>query len=666
MNFQDYGQIPANPLVSVIIPCYKQAHFLPDAVQSVVDQTYTNWECIIVNDGSPDDTNRVADKLIKKYPKKAIRLIEKDNGGLPDARNQGIRASKGIYWLPLDADDMILPAFLEKAVKVLQKHPEVGFVYSHIQHFGIKREIYYLPEFDPDTIVHADNTACVCSLVRRCVWDKIGGYNTMMKEGYEDWDFWVGCIEHGWKGYRIPEPLFKYCLKRHSMLTDATQKREQLIARIVMNHPALYHKRRLTQAEEIQKGKEPGKVLSRILIASSRFWPFQDEIALCAENLGNQLVKRGFRVDVATSFHQGRYSPSHHRGMNIIPLDTAKQINGIPSWFMDIAELISSKEYQTCILLSDFIDPIQLTLQYKNRFKDVLFFVQLFFDQESYQVVENNRHFKESFVELLKRSSSVILSSQSGLAADFMQKEGIEFEYIPQACEESPQSTDFRTEHIIPKECFVILIILDQWAKEDNLNFIPKFSNIPINWRIVIIIQSSESNNCCSLDIIKGAKNISQFICLNNLTESEIHDSIRASDIVLVYPTGRTGSMAILKAMSHKKPWISLTDCDAINEYNGGVIVESENLTNIIYILHDNPDIRCELGETGYYQWKSCHTWECTMESWESMIESGRCLHTYELSPDLKEKQKRINNKINFCLSSFKVKNQIMQKPNRA
>ena len=106
-----------NPTVSVIIPCYNQAHFLPEAVESVVSQTFTSWECIIVNDGSPDKTNEVAQQLIAKYPNKIIRLLEKLNGGLADARNAGITISQGIYWLPLDADDALAATFLEKPFK---------------------------------------------------------------------------------------------------------------------------------------------------------------------------------------------------------------------------------------------------------------------------------------------------------------------------------------------------------------------------------------------------------------------------------------------------------------------------------------------------------------------------------------------------------------------
>jgi len=105
--------------VSVIVPCYEQAKYLPEAIESVVNQTYTNWECIIVNDGSTDNTIQVAEFLIEKYNDKQLIIINQTNKGLPEARNCGIKASKGKYILPLDADDKLYPEMLEKCTSAL-------------------------------------------------------------------------------------------------------------------------------------------------------------------------------------------------------------------------------------------------------------------------------------------------------------------------------------------------------------------------------------------------------------------------------------------------------------------------------------------------------------------------------------------------------------------
>ena len=248
------------PMATVVIPCFKQAEFLPEAVQSVISQSFADWELIIVNDGSPDATSQVASDLIAKNPHRRIRLIEKPNGGLGSARNRGMAEAKGKYLLPLDADDRIHPEFLERTVRILESHKEVGFVYSHIQHFGDRTDVWELPEFDANTIATTDNTVCACALFRQEAYAQVGGYNEKMRpQGYEDWDFWVGCIEKGWKGYRIPEPLFFYRIRQSSMLSQSNRERLFLFATIVLNHPVLYDEASRTRAREIIAGRTARK-----------------------------------------------------------------------------------------------------------------------------------------------------------------------------------------------------------------------------------------------------------------------------------------------------------------------------------------------------------------------------------------------------------------------
>ncbi|MFV8358229.1 glycosyltransferase family 2 protein, partial [Flavobacterium sp. XS1P32] len=90
-----------NPQVSIIVPCFNQAQYLSEALKSVLEQTYENWECIIVNDGSPDDTKQIAQKWVEKDSR--FKYIFKENGGLSSARNEGINYAKGTFILPLDA-----------------------------------------------------------------------------------------------------------------------------------------------------------------------------------------------------------------------------------------------------------------------------------------------------------------------------------------------------------------------------------------------------------------------------------------------------------------------------------------------------------------------------------------------------------------------------------
>jgi glycosyltransferase involved in cell wall biosynthesis len=114
-------------LVSVIIPCHNQARYLSEAIGSVLTQTYSPIEIVVVDDGSTDDTFEVA----TRHPE--VRCVRQTNQGLSAARNAGLGASKGSYLVFLDADDRLLPQALEAGLECLNAHPECAFVYGHLQ-----------------------------------------------------------------------------------------------------------------------------------------------------------------------------------------------------------------------------------------------------------------------------------------------------------------------------------------------------------------------------------------------------------------------------------------------------------------------------------------------------------------------------------------------------
>ena len=236
----------ARPLVSVIIPCFKQADFLVEALDSVIAQTFNDWECIVVNDGSPDNTNEVVFSYIKKYPGRRIRVVEKPNGGLSAARNFGVRHSSGSYVLPFDSDDRLHPQMLEKCLAALQNNPGAGIAYTQTRCFGANDTLVTNQVFSLE-MLREENHIAYCSLYRREVFDQVGGYNTNL-DSYEDWDFWIGALERGWQGVCVPEPLFLYRVKDQSMYTDALKRHDSLIARIILNHPGVYGEKSVAAA----------------------------------------------------------------------------------------------------------------------------------------------------------------------------------------------------------------------------------------------------------------------------------------------------------------------------------------------------------------------------------------------------------------------------------
>lgn len=195
--------------VSIIVPCYNQAQYLDEALQSLYNQTYTDWECTIVNDGSPDNTEEVVRKWEAKDPR--FTYLYKENGGVSSARNLGIQNAKAAFILTLDADDKYEATFLEKALTVLLNNAEVGIVSSWGRYFTNDKQLQVyklMGESTVDFLFH--NAAIGTSLFRKECWEQAGGYDENPENGYEDWEFYLRICALGWKVHIIEEVLFFY------------------------------------------------------------------------------------------------------------------------------------------------------------------------------------------------------------------------------------------------------------------------------------------------------------------------------------------------------------------------------------------------------------------------------------------------------------------------
>jgi len=235
---------PRSVEVSVIIPCYNYARFLPHAVASVVRQTFTSWELIIVDDGSSDATLDTAKYLVAHYPNHRIRLLHQPNQGASVARNTGAHYAVGEYIMFLDADDMLAPTYLECTTAVLRARPSVGFVYTGMRFFGRDRHDWPSIPFDLQSLL-LENFVLSHALMRRVALEHVGGFDTVhFPKGLEDWDFWLRLAVAGWHGWHINELLVFYQRHEDSMMHKFTSEYDwDARAQIIRKHPDLYGRR---------------------------------------------------------------------------------------------------------------------------------------------------------------------------------------------------------------------------------------------------------------------------------------------------------------------------------------------------------------------------------------------------------------------------------------
>jgi glycosyltransferase involved in cell wall biosynthesis len=228
---------PADPKVSVVIPCHNYGRFLAKAVESALDQTHADLEIIIVDDGSTDDTAEVA----SRYNGKALYWYQPDSGP-GAARNTGINLSSGHYIAFLDADDWLEPAFVAECLRALGEHPDAAYAFPQVFFFGRREAISQFPRYDSASATRRRIPSC--SVFRHQAFAAVR-FDEGLRTGLEDWDLFHSLEEHGARGVLVDRPLVH--VRTHESggsMTDrliaSPHRRRGLYFRLMLRHFPLF------------------------------------------------------------------------------------------------------------------------------------------------------------------------------------------------------------------------------------------------------------------------------------------------------------------------------------------------------------------------------------------------------------------------------------------
>lgn len=227
--------------ISVIMPCYNDGQYIEEAIASLQMEKHPDVEVIIIDDGSDDSvTKTVLDKVVSKR----IRLLHTHHNGPSCARNEGIREAKGTYILPLDADDRIEHAYLDKAKAVLEKNPQCGVAYCKADLFGEASGPWMLAPYSFERML-VESLVFVTAMFRKTDWEAVGGFRTDMKDGMEDYDFFIGILALEKNIIQLDEVLFHYRIKKKSRTTEFVRDAEAVrraFRSVYEHHQAFYDK----------------------------------------------------------------------------------------------------------------------------------------------------------------------------------------------------------------------------------------------------------------------------------------------------------------------------------------------------------------------------------------------------------------------------------------
>jgi glycosyltransferase involved in cell wall biosynthesis len=201
------------PKISIVVPCFNQEAYIGETLQSVLKQTYTDWECIVVNDGSHDGSQAVIDRFAKQDGR--FLPFTKANGGVASARNFGFAQARGEFFVPLDGDDTLHPDFIRRCVERFESRPDTDLVHTKTKRMGESSKVWHLPTYSYDKLLW-QNMIVNTSMFRREAFRASSGYAEDMRHGFEDWEFYIRLLKPHSVVHFIDTPLFYYRVKKVS------------------------------------------------------------------------------------------------------------------------------------------------------------------------------------------------------------------------------------------------------------------------------------------------------------------------------------------------------------------------------------------------------------------------------------------------------------------
>ncbi len=588
--------------VSVIVPCFNHAEFLRETVDSIAKQTYRNFEIIIVNDGSTDNTKEVTKELVEDNQTLDIKFVDQENIGLSGARNSGIKQSTGEFILPLDADDKIEPTMLQKTVMALKDNPKAGIAYTWLRQFGENHATWECPDFDPALLLN-DNIMCACSLFRKRAWLEVGGFNESMKDGYEDWDFWISCYENGWTGKLVPEYLFLYRKHKTSMLSEANKKDGVLRAQIVANHPKLYGSVNVSISSSLLR-RDRGEVLRRILICSDFFYPSVGGIELLAQDLGELFIKDGWEVEIATrdmdNRHVGKYL-----GMTIHEFNVNEQESGWTGNYKYLQDLVTKGAYNNVIAIASPLTWILWNVPTHLDGTNVIMIPCI--TKEVFDSLKENPQLRDRLKNLLVNTDTVVSMTEGGYDTKFFKHEDIPFVLIPNSTKHIVPENDFRATYCLDSNTPILLNVANYWPVKNQLAFLTQFQEFQEDCYFVLIGHPHPTNQEYYQKLVNISAQDHRVKLIPGGSRTLIADAMAAATLFLLFSKGEALPLSILHAMNSRLPWLATPDC-ALDGVPGGLIVPEEMYWQQVRNMLKDSDKLKALGDAGFQEWFSKHS----------------------------------------------------------
>ena len=612
------------PNISIFIPVYNMEKYLGETLESLLAQTYKLFEIIIADDGSTDNTKKIAEAFATKDSR--IKIFSFSHRGEVAARNDALQkiSTRSKYILNHDGDDISLPNKLESLVEFLELHHDIDIVGCYAEYFDDEGNYKGKPllEWDPEriksTFGNINSMINSASLIRRIVFEKIGNYREEFRS-VDDYDFFARALMAGFRLANIPQILHKIRIHPRSVSAINSSKQRELEL-IIKNR----YNKSLTLKPMLDVRNKLNKRLN-ILHTIEFYYPHIGGAEIVIQQLSERLIKRGHFVSVATSKLPERIV-NEINGVNIVEFDIKGSLsNGVVG--SDIAKYQNFIAYNPADIMMNYAAQqwaTDITFSvigkiYNNRINIIApCGYSALKDSKTLRWPNFKQYFNEFIPKVIPLYDSAIYHSTSYQDYQFANEHKFTNSVvIPNGVAEeefnSNSHINFRQKYKI-KNKFMGLCVANYYKDKGHEIIIRSLNEIArTDFTVVFIGKNGEELNYLK----KISKNL-DVLFLQDISREDTVAAFHQADIFLFGSHIEAFPLVILEAKASKTPFVS-TNCGNVKELKGGIVCEENAFGSSINYLLDNDSIRENLGLEGYFEWKEKFTWESIVDKYEEL-----------------------------------------------
>lgn len=373
-----------------------------------------------------------------------------------------------------------------------------------------------------------------------------------------------------------------------------------------------------------------------ILIVTPFFWPSIGGVERVAEQLGVGLLAHGYQVDIATYPVDGR-DREEYRGIRIITVARFDQVeNGMPTCARQVRELLQSGRYSACLLLGAPLNKLLYGALTESLPANTRLLIQPTMNEEILNELVRNQFVYPRFRQLARQAQAVVALSEDGVDAQFLRKEGIGSVYLPNGTTLISPRGDFRRDHGIPQDRFLVLHVGNLYQVKNHLGLLTALKNLPSDAQLVMIGRPTEEAEYVR-QVHEVLAERPDVLYVAGLEPDGIAAAMQAADVLVLASHSEASPLVVLEAMSCGLPWLATPGCGTVHEQAGGLVATLSSFHDVLIRLKGDGDLRQRLGELGRAHWAASYDWSHVLQGWIELLTTGRLTASFATPEEVKQ-----------------------------